>query len=104
MAGLVSAGEESCRLVLARSSAGPVRSRSARALGDQRRAKGPDRTPSMTVRVLVVDQGTALGGSILVACALAREASQFGVEVDLATASDPETIRTRLDPRRPIHH
>ena len=58
----------------------------------------------MTVRVLVVDQGTALGGSVLVACALAREASQFGVEVDLATASDPETVRTRLDPRRPIHY
>src|SRR3990167_4193057 len=104
MAGLVSAGEESCRLVMARSPAGPVRGRSARALGDQRSAKGPDRTPSMTVRVLVVYQGTALGGSVLVACALAREASPFGVEVDLAIASDPEIIRTRLDPQRPIHY
>ncbi len=58
----------------------------------------------MTVRVLVVDQGTALGGSVLVACALAREASQFGIEVDLATATDPVTVRTRLDPQRPIYY
>ena len=54
--------------------------------------------------ILVVDQGTALGGSVLVACALARHAQAFGIRVGIATAVDPDTIRGRLDPGGPVHH
>lgn len=54
--------------------------------------------------ILVVDQGTALGGSVLVACALARHAQAFGIKVGIATAVDPDAVRGRLDPGGPVHH
>lgn len=61
-------------------------------------------SPIVCRPILVVDQGAALGGSVLVACALAQHAREFGIAVGIATATDPDTIRSRLDPGGPVHH
>lgn len=63
----------------------------------------PDGPRAAPRAVLVVDQGTVLGGSVLVACAMAPGLAEAGFRVGVATAADPAIVRSRLDPGGAIH-